>query len=214
MKHDRVIIWDWNGTLADDAEASRLATNDILKKRGKPPITMAQYYAYIDTPISKFYEHLFDLNEVPMSVIGPEFYEYYPKYFEGLHAGAEVLLQEIQQAGIRQIILSSGHVENIERDTVRLGIRPYFEKILGADDLLAESKLERGRAWIAAQDIPPENMVLIGDTLHDFDTAKAMGVSCILCAIGHQSEQDLRTAGAPVVTAFSELKDLLLGAAV
>lgn len=214
MKHDRVIIWDWNGTLADDAEASRLATNDILKNHGKPPITMAQYYAYIDTPISKFYEHLFDLNEVPMSVISEEFQIGYAKYFEGLHPGVPELLALFDGMGMRQVILSSGNQNVILRDVKRLGILPYFETILGADDLLAGSKLERGRAWVNAQKTAPENMVLIGDTLHDYDTAKAMGIPCILCAIGHQAEQDLRTAGVPVVTAFSELKDLLLAAAV
>lgn len=214
MKHDRVIIWDWNGTLADDAEASRLATNDILKNHGKPPITMAQYYEYIDTPISKFYEHLFDLNEVPMSVISEEFQIGYAKYFKGLHSGVPELLALFNRMGVRQVILSSGNQNVILRDVKRLGILPYFEKILGADDLLAGSKLERGRAWVNAQKTAPENMVLIGDTLHDYDTAKAIGVSCILCAIGHQSERDLRTAGVPVVTAFSELRDLLLVVAV
>ena len=46
MAHDRTVIWDWNGTLADDAYASLLAVNDILAKRDMPPITMAQYYEY------------------------------------------------------------------------------------------------------------------------------------------------------------------------
>ena len=98
MKRYKVVIWDWNGTLADDVGASLLATNDILKNHGKAPIDMVQYYEYIDTPISRFYAHLFDLDEVPMSVIGPEFSEYYPKYFEGLHKGAGRLLRTLQTA--------------------------------------------------------------------------------------------------------------------
>lgn len=210
MNRYKVVIWDWNGTLADDAGASLLATNDILKKHGKAPINMEQYYAYIDTPISRFYEHLFDLDAVPMSVIGKEFYEYYPKYFQGLHRGVTPLLEQLRRAGTVQVILSSAHRENIEKDTARFRIAPYFDEILAADDLLAGSKVERGKAWIAKQEIAPADMVMIGDTLHDFDTAKAMGVDCILCAIGHQSERDLRTAGVPVVTAFSQLEDLLL----
>lgn len=210
MKQYKVVIWDWNGTLADDVGASLLATNDILKNHGKASISMEQYYEYIDTPISRFYEHLFDLDEVPMSVIGPEFSAYYPKYFEGLHEGAAQLLQEVQRAGMRQVILSSSHRDSIARDAAHFGILSYFEKILAADDLLAESKVERGKDWVETQEISPADMVMIGDTLHDFDTARAMGVDCILCAIGHQSEKDLRTAGVPVVTAFSQLKDLLL----
>ena len=208
MKY-KVVIWDWNGTLADDVYASLRATNDILKKRNIPPIDMERYYEYIDTPISRFYEHLLDLNEVPMEVIGGEFYEFYPKYFEGLHQGAAELLEDLKQAGLRQVILSSAHRKNVEQDTVRFGIRDYFDDILAADDLLAAGKVERAKAWLAQQEIAPTEMVMIGDTLHDYETARAMGVDCILCAIGHQSEADLRTAGAPVVTEFRQLRRLL-----
>jgi len=206
----RCVIWDWNGTLADDLEASLKATNDILARHGKPPIDLAQYYAYMDTPISRFYEHLFNLNEVPMSVIGREFYEFYPKYFEGLHAGAETLLKKLHSAGVRQVILSSGHRENVERDTAAQGIRPYFDEILAADDLLAESKEERGRLWVQRQNIPAEQMVVIGDTLHDLAAARYIGADCILCAIGHQSEADLLTGGVPVIHALRDLEPLLL----
>ena len=210
MKRYKVVIWDWNGTLADDVEASLLATNDILKNHGKEPIDMVQYYEYIDTPISRFYAHMFNLDEVPMSVIGPEFSAYYPKYFEGLHQGAGRLLRALQHAGVRQVILSSSYADCIMRDAERFEVLPYFERILAADDLLAGSKVERGKAWIESQEIVPGDMVMIGDTLHDFDTARAMGVDCILCAIGHQSEKDLRTAGVPVVTEFSQLSEMLL----
>ena len=206
----RCVIWDWNGTLADDLDASLQATNDILAKRDRPPITLEQYYSYIDTPISRFYEHLFDLNEVPMSVIGREFSEFYPKYFESLHAGAEALLQKLHFAGVKQVILSSSHRSVVERDTAAQGIRPYFDEILAADDLLAESKEERGRLWVQHQNIPAEQMVVIGDTLHDLAAARYIGADCILCAIGHQSETDLLTGGVPVIHALRDLEPLLL----
>ena len=205
----RCVIWDWNGTLADDVIASLKATNDILARHGKPPIDLAQYYAYMDTPISRFYEHLFDLNEVPMSVIGREFSEFYPKYFESLHAGAEALLESLHSAGIKQVILSSSHRSVVERDTAAQGIRPYFDEILAADDLLAESKEERGRLWAIRQPFPASEMVLIGDTLHDYAAARYIGTDCILCAIGHQSREDLCRAGVPVVDSLAELSAFL-----
>lgn len=210
MKQYEVVIWDWNGTLANDVEASLMATNDILKKRGRQPITLEQYYSYIDTPISRFYDKLLDLNEVPMSVIGMEFNKYYSEYFDRLHTGAKELLQEIQAAGAKQIILSSSYQNTIEQDTIRFGIRQYFDEILAADDLLATGKVERAKMWMAAQNVAPERMVLIGDTLHDYDAAQAMGTHCILAAIGHQSEADLKTTEMPVVTTFSAIRGLLL----
>lgn len=209
MKY-KVIIWDWNGTLADDVVASFRATNSILARRKMQPISMEQYYSYIDTPISKFYEHLFDLNEVPMSVLGEEFYEFYPQYFEGLHAGVKELLKELQEAGARQVVLTSGNTRVVDGDLRKYGIRDYFEEVLGADDLLAAGKVERGINWIKNQEVSPEEMVLLGDTLHDFDVAKAMGVACILGAMGHQAEKDLLSAGVPVVRSFREFREYLL----
>lgn len=210
MKTPKTVIWDWNGTLADDGYASLLVVNDILAKRNMPPITMDQYYQYIDTPISRFYEHLFDLSEVPMSEITRDFQDFYPRHFQSLHQGVPELLDALQRRGIPQIILSSGYQAALERDLSRFHITGYFDQVLGANDTLAAGKVQRGLDWLAAQSIAPEDMVLIGDTLHDYDTAKAMGIPCILCAIGHQSKADLLTAGVPVVDAFSQLSSLLL----
>lgn len=209
MKY-KVIIWDWNGTLADDVGASFRSTNSILARRNMPSITMEQYYSYMDTPISKFYEHLFNLNEVPMSVLGEEFHEFYPQYFEGLHDGVEELLKELKQSGIKQVILTSGNTKVVDGDLRKYGIREYFEEVLGADDLLAAGKVERGIHWIKAQKIDPAEMVLLGDTLHDYDVAMAMGVNCVLGAMGHQAEKDLLTAGVPVVRSFREYREYLL----
>ena len=144
MARYHTVIWDWNGTLADDADASLLAVNDMLSRRDMPPITMAQYYEYIDTPISRFYAHLFDRNEVPMSVISVEFAEGYARHFQGLHPGARELLQKLKDAGMDQIILSSNHLESTEAQLRRFDIRDYFSQVLGAADRLASGKVQRG----------------------------------------------------------------------
>ena len=39
---------------------------------------------------------------------------------------------------------------------------------------------------------------MVGDTTHDADVARSMGVSCVLIADGHQSFRRLSEAGVPV----------------
>ena len=129
MKTPKTVIWDWNGTLADDGYASLLVVNDILAKRNMPPITMDQYYQYIDTPISRFYEHLFDLNKVPMSEITRDFQAFYPRHFQALHQGVPELLDSLRNHGIPQIILSSGYQAALERDLFRFHIAGYFDAV-------------------------------------------------------------------------------------
>lgn len=204
------IIWDWNGTLADDLEASLRSVNDTLMRRNMPTINLAQYHSYIDTPIIRFYEHLFDLNEVPMSVLSEEFHSGYQKYFQGLQTGAAELLEELRQEGTIQVILTSSNQELIEADVKKLGVRQYFDALLGADDFQAASKVQRGVHWIKSHHHAPETMVMVGDSLHDFEVAQAMGTNCILFSGGHQAEKDLKTTGVPVVQNFKELRELLL----
>ena len=52
------IFWDFNGTLADDVKAALAAVNDMLERKGRKPITLGQYYEYVETPIIGFYRHI------------------------------------------------------------------------------------------------------------------------------------------------------------
>ena len=51
----------------------------------------------------------------------------------------------------------------------------------------------------------PEESVLIGDTIHDFEVAEAVGMKCILVSHGHQYKDRLKAAGVPVIQDFSEI---------
>ncbi|MBQ1254474.1 MAG: HAD family hydrolase, partial [Clostridia bacterium] len=95
------VFWDWNGTLCDDVRLSLDAVNDMLARRGRSGITMEQYYSYMGTPISKFYEHLFDFSVEPMEGLSREFYSYYQANTNTLHLreGAEAVLKRLRDLG-------------------------------------------------------------------------------------------------------------------
>mgnify|MGYP006874741744 CR=1 FL=1 len=69
IKKYECVVWDWNGTIVDDVNTSLLSVNDMLIKRNLPTITIQQYHEYLDTPIYKFYEHIFDLNKITFETI-------------------------------------------------------------------------------------------------------------------------------------------------
>jgi len=205
------IFWDWNGTLIDDLDCSMKAVNCILAKRGREPITKEQYYAYIDTPIKRFYDHLFDFTDITMDDI---MYEFNYFYRQNIHTfplmdGAQKVLDELDKAGYVQIILSSSSNEMIIPFAEKTGVIGYFDHILGSSDNLVLGKIERAVSFIKENRINPENCVLIGDTLHDFDTAQAIGCFCILIPNGHQSRADLLSTGAAVVDDIKLVPDFL-----
>lgn len=207
MKSYKYVIWDWNGTLLDDVYIALEAVNRTLRKRNMDDINIEQYYSYIEMPIIKFYEHLFDLNEVPFSVLSKEFNEYSDEQEEllKLHFGANEKLEQFKKLGYSQIIVSAAHIDGIVYYLNKFGIFDYFDAVLGADDFLAESKVERAKKYFIQNKINPDEAVLIGDCVHDYETAQGVGCDCILVSCGHQSENDLKKTGCRVFNAISEI---------
>lgn len=194
------IFWDWNGTLVDDVDCALKAVNDILAKRDREPITKKQYYSYIDTPIKRFYEHIFDFSDITMTEIMEDF-NYFYKINIGsspLMEGAEKVLDKLEKSGLTQIVLSSSSNEMIVPYMEKTNIKRFFSYILGSSDNFVNGKIERAVEFMKNSRLNAKNCVLVGDTLHDFDTAEALGCDCILIPNGHQSRTDLEKSGAEI----------------
>ena len=70
--------------------------------------------------------------------------------------------------------------------------------------------MEVGRRFFRESGFDPGRAVMIGDSVHDFEVARAMGVRCVLQCAGHQTEAALRATGAPVVPGLAEAADFIL----
>lgn len=196
----KYIIWDWNGTIIDDVGIALAAVNDMLEAKGRRQITLEEYRRAMDTPILRFYEQFFDMEETSFSWITERFQEYYASCRDtlSLHEGVEDALRQLRQKGCRQIVLSSSATSIIQEYAVLFDVQKYFEAVLGADNLLSTGKIDRAVAYFQSRQIPRQDIVLIGDTVHDYDVAQTLGVDCILLSYGHQDKESLQACGCPV----------------
>jgi len=105
---------------------------------------------------------------------------------------------------MKQAILSAYRHDALVALLTSKKLDHYFDWILGADDHYAHGKTEQGKQLIQEMNTPAQSILLVGDTVHDFSVAEAMGVDCILVQGGHQSAQRLRACGCPV---FNNLND-------
>lgn len=202
------VFWDYNGTLIDDVGTALESVNDMLRKRDMPCIDLEQYKSYIDTPISKFYEHLFDLNEIPFEVIANEFDVGYEKYISAdpVMGGARELLSHFSKLGSFQAIISGSQQSVIEQGAKRYGLYGYFDLISGADDHYVNSKVKRAESIAKRHCKSSDEILVIGDCVQDFEVSRALGAHCILLTAGHQSRKDLQQTGVPVVDSLLEIK--------
>jgi phosphoglycolate phosphatase len=202
------IIWDWNGTLLDDAWLGVDIMDCMLKSRNMPGLSLERYREIFDFPVKDYYAKLgFDFASEPFELVGNEFIEKYnSRHFEcRLRPFARETLQKINALGIRQFALSARNHQNLEEEFLFHGILDYFEHFSGLPDNWANGKISLGKALIDSQNILSSKTLLIGDTYHDYEVASALGPGCILIEGGHQSKNRLLKADAPVISHFDEL---------
>lgn len=187
------ILWDFNGTILDDVEPCIKSINELLIKYGKKPISdIDEYKKVFGFPIIDYYARIgFDFNEVSFEKLAVEWVDLYNKYNEPIKACpfAKEALLYVKQKGIPQIILTASKTEMVYGQLDQLGLRDFFDGVIGLDNIHAAGKTDIALEW--AKQKRPANPVLIGDTEHDAQTADAIGAECILVSCGHMPAEKL-----------------------
>ena len=211
MKYKNV-LWDWNGTILNDTPVAFEATNILLERYGYPTITLEYYRDNIDTPIVNFYSKIFDLSKHDMQMLDDEWGVLYNQLSDkiGLHEGVKDLLRFFADENCRQVVLSAFRTEEITKYARRFSVENYFEDILGTQNIVMESKTIRGIRYMNEHKFASEQTLYIGDTVHDCDTALALGVDFLLFSGGQQSPKLLQQCGVPVFDSFAEIKNQII----
>jgi phosphoglycolate phosphatase len=204
----RHIIWDWNGTLLDDVDYSVGVMNILLRRRGLPALDRARYHVVFDFPVRDYYARLgFDPARDRFEALSEEFIGAYDAHRLDcpLQPDARRTLAAVQAAGLTQSILSAYRHETLLEIVDHFGLTPHFAHLAGLDNIYAHSKAELGRAQLAKLALPPHEILLIGDTVHDLDVAKELGVDCVLVAAGHHPAEKLHRHHSRVFAALADL---------
>ena len=206
------VLWDWNGTLLDDLAYGMSVRNRTFPAFDLPQVhSVEEYHAQFTFPIRTYYARAGVTDENFVEVAHAWMAEYVRGFATvPLHSDAREVLNRFAQAGLTQVVLSATKRDMLTEQIAQFGIQDTFADILGLGDIYAGSKEEIGRQYLKSCGITPEETVMIGDTLHDADVAKAIGASCILVARGHQSRETLLTAGVPVVDSLDAAAQIIL----
>lgn len=206
----RFIIWDWNGTLFDDVGAALASVNDMLERRGKPPIDLVRYRECIGVPIRKFYEQVFNLENEDYNSMIKEYNDGYARHAAActLSDGAREVLSYFSQKGARQVIVSSSHNDIVKAGVEKLEIAEYFDEILGARDYLAASKTQRAVDYLRRSGAERGTVLVVGDLEHDAETAAEIGADCVLLSTGHEKHERLAASNATVINSLRQLIEI------
>lgn len=205
----KTILWDFNGTILDDAYMVYEILVDMLKEVGRPTVSYEDYLKIFTFPVRDYYAKVYDLNETPFEDLAKRFIDLYMtrSLHANLHNQVVEMIQYFKDLGYRNVVLSASEKNNLKSQLKHYKIDHLFDEILGTDNVHANGKIGVGNDYIETHQINPNDAVLIGDTEHDGDVAKSLGVRFICFTKGHQHPS--RLTQFETITDFRQLKDMI-----
>lgn len=214
MQKYKYVLFDWNGTLIDDLQMNIDLENFMLKKRGLSLLESRDFYLEnFGFPIKDFYELVgFDFEKEDYNDICDEYAAQYRARIESAKLFPDVvpILEKLKAAGVSMAIISATKQDVLREQVQWYGISPYFDEILGTNDLKGTSKVNTAKQWFSKNHVNSNEVVFVGDTTHDVETASAIGCECFLVSRGHNSEGRLRKTGCEVFDSLEALAERLL----
>ncbi len=191
------IIWDYNGTIVDDAPLSVEAENIVMRSYGLPEITLDFYRQECVMPIEIFYRKVYNMDNLDFDEIAERFMENYDRLMHKAAVFPDIadIIKAFHEMGLKQGVISGFETAHLKTGLKSFGLDGYFDFLSGADDNRCGDKSERAAAVAQRYGLEPNDTLFIGDMYHDYETAQKIGADCILIARGHQGAQPLRSSG-------------------
>ena len=212
MRYD-YILWDWNGTLLDDLELNLSVENTLLTRRGLSTLASRAFYLeHFGFPIQQFYEKVgFDFKKESYAAVSEEYVALYEAGLSGAALFDDVLpaLTRLSSCGVRQGIISASEHDRLVEEVRRFEIADRFICILGSENNLGKSKVHVALDWLRQNAVDPATVAFVGDTIHDKETADALGCDCFFVARGHNARHRLEATGCPVFDSIAALSERL-----
>ena len=211
----KLIIWDFDGTLADTRPIIEAGMDHTLQVLGLDPAIREEWLQCVGLPVEEGIRRTFGplgFEVAPVLAAYRSFrhaeHEFLIKGFDGITA----LLDELRGLGMPMAIASSKRGVALRRQLKALGWEGLFDPIVTPDEVQAgKPDPESLRLCLAAHGLEPGDAVMVGDAPFDLDMAQRAGVPSVAVGHGFSSQEAMAAFGprafAPDVAA---LRDILL----
>ncbi len=208
----KYVIFDFNGTLLDDVDFCLVLLNEFLEYQNKPLVTLERYKEIFGFPISDYYVRAgIDLKRDKFSDLALIYNEKYMKRSIECKLYSEVIdtLKLLKDKNVKLIVLSATEQNNLEKQLKYYEIYDYFDNVLGLNNYEGASKIDRGIEFMSINNISKNDIILIGDSIHDFEVASSLGCDSLLYSKGHMSRRRLENTGSVVIDSLLEIENYL-----
>jgi phosphoglycolate phosphatase len=207
-----LLVFDLDGTLVDSVPDLRAALNEMLRERGRPPLTLTEVKRLVgDGPPAMVARALATGGGDPTVSPGAlarflEIYEANAVRLTRPYPGVRETLEALRRLGYRTAICTNKPQRATQAVIEGLGFLALFDAIAGGDRF-AVKKPDPGHllGLIGELGAGVETTVMIGDNEHDAAVARAVGVPLVLMRYGYARVAPESLAADALLEHFGEL---------
>lgn len=201
MAH-RAVVFDLDGTLLDTLEDIADSMNAVLERAGHPTHPLEAYRQFVGDGVQRLVERASPAACDVDAGVAAWLEDYGRRWREKTrpYPGVEILLDGLTTRGLPFAILSNKPDDFTRLTAEALLGRWSFAEIWGVKEGIPPKPDPHGAlALAAALDVPPGEILYVGDTDTDMQTAVAAGMDPIGVLWGFRSKGELLASGARVV---------------
>ena len=213
----RLVIFDLDGTLLNTIGDLAVSCNAVLAMRGLPQHSYEDYCGFVGNGIMRLVERALPeplRTEFTVSAVRRDFIDYYTANIDTYtrpYEGIPELVAELSKLGVALAVASNKFQAGTEKLIRRFFPDTEFAAVLGQrPDVPLKPDPAVVNEIVEVTGTAREDILYVGDSAVDMQTARAAGVRAVGCSWGFRARTELE-AEAPfaIIDKPSQLLDLL-----
>ncbi len=212
----QLIIFDFDGTLADTTATILATYQAAIKEAGAQPRSEAECQATIGVPLEEGFRQLYpDYSEAEIAKCVDAYRRIFivnkSKLIPKLYPGVMETLEKLHEMGIEMSVASSRSRWSLIEFCDENHISHFFKLILGADDVdHAKPDPEPVLKTLEILKKLPAEAIVVGDMPVDIAMGSGAGCKTVGVTYGNSNYEELEKAGATaVIDALPQLLELI-----
>ncbi len=187
-----LIVWDWDGTLAD---STGMITNALLKAAeqvGLPALTPQTASSIIGLGLREAIHNLY--GDIPGAQAQALAAQYTTNYYAGeseipLFAGAADTIKALNKRGFKLAVATGKGRRGLNLALEHCGLGKYFHSTRTVDECFSKPHPQMLDELMEYLVVMPERTLMIGDTSYDLQMAQNAGVRSVGVTYGAQAAE-------------------------
>lgn len=188
-----LIVWDWDGTLADSTGMITQAILKAAEQVGLPAVSMQTARNIIGLGLREAIHALY--GDLPADTAQQLATQYTANYYAGeseipLYASAAETIVSLNRQGFKLAVATGKGRRGLNLAMEHCGLTKYFHATRTVDECFSKPHPQMLDDLMEDLVVMPERTLMIGDTSYDLQMAKNAGVNAIGVTYGaHTAEQ-------------------------